>query len=119
VSQVTEVVPGQQASGVWTLAGTEPFFAGHFPGRPIVPGVLLIEALAQVAGLACTRQGGGAGALAHADVRFESPVVPPADVELRASVSTSLGAMCMCDVVATSRGQVAARGTVALRLGES
>jgi 3-hydroxyacyl-[acyl-carrier-protein] dehydratase len=120
VSQVTEVVPGQRASGVWKLAANEPFFAGHFPGRPIVPGVLLIEALAQIAGLACAKTaGGGAGMLVHADVRFESPIVPPADVELRATVTTSMGAMCMCEVVATAGGQVAARGTVALRIGQS
>src|SRR4051794_12181843 len=52
VSRVTSVKPGESAEAVWALTGKEPFFGGHFPGNPIVPGVLIAEALAQAAGLA-------------------------------------------------------------------
>lgn len=48
VSELDEVVPGRSASGSWQLTGEEWFFAGHFPGRPTLPGVLMVEALAQV-----------------------------------------------------------------------
>lgn len=52
VSSVVELVPGERAVGTWALTGDEDFFRGHFPGRPTLPGVLMVEALAQVGALA-------------------------------------------------------------------
>ena len=114
VSRVDEVVPGKSARGVWTPDGSEPFFAAHFPGRPIVPGVLLVEAMAQLAGLCASSDKVTGGKLAHADVRFESADVPPATIELAATVTRELGALLQCEVTATASGVVAARGSVTI-----
>jgi len=52
VDEVLEVEPGESASARWNLTGKEAFFAGHFPGHPVLPGVLIVEALAQTGALA-------------------------------------------------------------------
>ncbi|MYH95651.1 MAG: 3-hydroxyacyl-ACP dehydratase FabZ [Acidimicrobiia bacterium] len=48
LDEVTSMVAGERAEGYWRLTGNEPFFAGHFPGRPTLPGVLMAEAIAQL-----------------------------------------------------------------------
>ena len=116
VSRVDAVTPGTQARGAWLLDGTEPFFADHFPGRPLVPGVLLVEAMAQLAGFASSRTDVTSARIAHVDVRFETGVVPPATVVLTATVVREVGPLLQCDVSATVAEVAAARGSITLAL---
>jgi 3-hydroxyacyl-[acyl-carrier-protein] dehydratase len=117
VSEVREVEEGRAAFGVWHVRGDEGFLRGHFPGRPIVPGVLLTEALAQIAGIAAAKGEASGGMIAQFEMKFISKVVPPATVELRALVVSGEGRLRTCEVVASVGGMVAAKGTVGIYLG--
>jgi 3-hydroxyacyl-[acyl-carrier-protein] dehydratase len=63
VDEVLDVVPGRSSRGRWRLTGEEWFFAGHFPGRPTLPGVLMCEAIAQVGAVAVLQDERFAGRL--------------------------------------------------------
>ena len=118
VSQITSIAPGDAAEAVWRVDGSEAFFTGHFPGRPLVPGVLIAEALAQLSGLAGPRvtQNGQKeeGKLAHVDIRFDQSVAPPAEITLKAKLFRTMGALQQFNVEASANGAVMARGTLTL-----
>ncbi|MGQ4646467.1 3-hydroxyacyl-ACP dehydratase FabZ [Lyngbya aestuarii] len=80
VDRIIEYVPGKLAVGIKNVTFNEPHFQGHFPGRPMMPGVLIVEAMAQVGGVVLTQlpdNPGGLFVFAGIDkVRFRRPVVP-------------------------------------------
>ncbi len=80
VDRIIDYVPGKSAIGIKNITFNEPQFQGHFPGRPIMPGVLMVEALAQVGGVVLTQMpemDKGLFTFAGIDqVRFRRPVVP-------------------------------------------
>jgi 3-hydroxyacyl-[acyl-carrier-protein] dehydratase len=82
VDRVDELVPGERIVATKAVTINEPFFAGHFPGRPIMPGVLIVEALAQAAGVLAVESLGlsGTGKLVYFmaidGAKFRAPVEP-------------------------------------------
>jgi 3-hydroxyacyl-[acyl-carrier-protein] dehydratase len=80
VDRIIENTPGERAVGIKNVTVNEPFFQGHFPGRPIMPGVLIVEAMAQVGGIVLLQMEDLHDKLslfAGIDkVRFRRPVVP-------------------------------------------
>lgn len=79
VDRIINYVPGEMAVGIKNVTFNEPQFQGHFPGRPIMPGVLIVEAMAQVGGIVLTQLPGIDGLCMFAGidkVRFRRPVVP-------------------------------------------
>jgi len=82
VDRITECVPGSHVVGLKNVTINEPYFTGHFPGNPVMPGVLILEALAQATGLLAYATVNKSAAdevyyLAGIDnVRFKRPVVP-------------------------------------------
>ncbi len=80
VDRITDYIPGEKAVGIKNVTINEPQFQGHFPGRPLMPGVLIVEAMAQVGGVVLTQMPeakGGLFVFAGIDkVRFRRQVVP-------------------------------------------
>ena len=119
VDRVLELTPGESIVAYKNLSINEPFFDGHFPERPIFPGVLLVEAMAQAAGiLGFKTQGktpadGSTYLLAGVDnLRFKRPCVPGDRVMLRASIISDRRGIWKFDVSSDVDGALAASATM-------
>jgi 3-hydroxyacyl-[acyl-carrier-protein] dehydratase len=116
LSQLTGLMKGQSAAGLWNVTGSEDFFAGHFPGRPILPGVLISEALAQLSGMInATGQENTPAELAHVDVRFKQAVAPPATLQLQSRFIRQQDGLEQFEVAALHEQTRVADGRIALK----
>ncbi|SHE96400.1 3-hydroxyacyl-[acyl-carrier-protein] dehydratase [Seinonella peptonophila] len=114
VDKMLEVEPGKRAVGIKNVTINEPFFPGHFPDYPVMPGVLIVEALAQVGGVAVLSMEKYRGKLvffAGIDkVRFRKQVVPGDVLTLEVEMTRLAGKIGKGTAIAKVEDQVAVQG---------
>jgi 3-hydroxyacyl-[acyl-carrier-protein] dehydratase len=115
VDRVEELVPDERITAIKAVTINEPFFQGHFPGRPIMPGVLIVEALAQAAGVLAIESLGlqGTGKLVYfmaiEEAKFRKPVEPGCLLRLEAKFVQRRATVCKFEGVARVDGDIAAQ----------
>jgi len=114
VDRVVSMVPRTSIHAVKAVSINEPFFQGHFPGRPIMPGVLIVEAIAQVAGVLAIESLGlaGTGKLVYfmgiEGAKFRAPVEPGCLLDLHVEFTQLRGSVCKFTGRATVNGKLCA-----------
>lgn len=125
LDRVLAVEPGKFCRAEKTMTPEEPFFAGHFPGRPIVPGVIIVEALAQTLGLAIATPSETAdgelpppkiGYLAKADVKFLQIVRPGETLSLEARFLSRAGNLTQMHCIARVGSVTVVEGRITVSL---
>jgi 3-hydroxyacyl-[acyl-carrier-protein] dehydratase len=119
VDRVLEFNPGESLVGIKNVSVNEPYFQGHFPEKPVMPGVLIIEALAQATGLLAFSTG-NKGAERETlyylvgidNARFKQPVIPGDQLRLEVTVTKQKRGIWVFDTKATVDGKVAATAVI-------
>src|SRR2546421_5209281 len=119
IDRVKELEPGKRIVAVKNVSANEPHFVGHFPGRPIMPGVLILEAMAQAAGLLVFRTEGtkpDANSVYYYvgidNARFKKPVVPGDVLEIEVSLDRFMRGIGKFTCAARVDGQVVAEASI-------
>jgi len=122
VDRILEVVPGERAKGIKNVTINEPFFQGHFPGFPIMPGVLIVEAMAQVGAFSILTMEENKGKLALftgiENLRFRRQVLPGDTLLLEVEMTKMRGPLGRGRGTATVDGKVACSGELLFALVE-
>ena len=123
LDEVTELEPGVRVVARKRVREDEWYLAGHFPGRPIMPGVLMVEAMAQTGAVAVLSDEANRGKLALFagidEVRFKRVVEPGDELELVCELERMRGPIGRGKAVATVDGQLAVRGTLTFAVAEN
>lgn len=121
VDKIVDGEPGQWAKGIKCVTVNEPFFQGHFPQKHVMPGVLLIEAMAQVGGVAILALPENQGKLAFLgrvrDARFKRQVVPGDVLEMECVLTKRRGPVGVGTCRAMVNGQEAASAELTFAIG--
>jgi 3-hydroxyacyl-[acyl-carrier-protein] dehydratase len=119
VDRLTSLVPGERIAAIKNVTMNEPYFQGHFPGYPVMPGVLILEALTQLAGVLAVASGlvdaDGAPAVSFDGIdrcRFKRQVVPGDQLVLECAWQAGEGEKGRFEVRALVDGQLAAEASL-------
>ncbi|WP_456364014.1 3-hydroxyacyl-ACP dehydratase FabZ [Priestia aryabhattai] len=120
VDRIVELEEGQRAVGIKNVTANEEFFNGHFPDYPVMPGVLIVEALAQICGVIMLKKEENAGKLglfAGIDnCRFKKQVVPGDQLRLEVEITKARGSIAKATATATVDGEIACQADVTFAL---
>ena len=120
VDRILEMEPGVRARGLKNVTINEEFFQGHFPGHAVMPGVLIMEAMAQVGGVLLLSLGGNQGKLAYFagmdKVRFRKPVLPGDTLVTDVELLKTRGNVGKVNAVGYVDGQIVAEGELMFAL---
>lgn len=123
VDKIIEMEPGKSAIGIKNVTINEPFFQGHFPGQPIMPGVLIIEAMAQVAAITCMgleENKGKLGVFTGIDnCKFRRQVVPGDTIRIEVEMTAFRRSIGKAEAKAYVEGQLAAAASLTFALVDS
>jgi beta-hydroxyacyl-ACP dehydratase FabZ len=125
IDRVIEVVPGDKITALKNVTNNEPFFQGHFPGRPIMPGVLIIEAMAQAGGILAYLTGSTEQRsrliyfMGMDKVRFRKPVVPGDQILFNAKIIKFRSKAAKMSGIATVDDQLVAEAELLASFGEN
>ena len=122
IDRVEEVVPGKSCVAYKNVTINEPFFTGHFPGNPIMPGVLMVEALAQTGAVSILSlpENKGKNAIFGGinNLRFKKQVVPGDVLRLEVNIIKQKGSIGVGEAIATVDGAVAVKGELTFAVVE-